>query len=480
MQIDFGKALAYASGLALLAPTHGIITAQQNEQRQRVCTVVRSLQSIEAEYVERTPASRAQWERGKPVMPGGVIKGAYWFPPHPLYMDRADGCHMWDLDGNRYVDFANHHSATILGHNHPAVVEALEGELRRGIALGAPTTLEAEIAEEIVSRIPGVEKVRYANSATESALHTARMVRTITGKPKVAKFEGAYHGSHDALEYSTAPSLDVAGPEDAPVPVPAQEGMIPGSEDSVIILPYNQPETVELILREHKNEVAAVYYDGKPSMMDIPGDFTKFVRSITEELGMLMVMDETVSFMAGPGGYQKEAGVEPDLSFFGKILGGGLPGGVIGGKAEVMDLLDNSEGSKGVFQSGTFSGNSMTLAAGLATLRALTPEVYAHIDTLRERAHTGLEGASQKAGLPFHVLSAGTIINAFPTDKPVRDHRSFADVDTELFERILLGLTVKGNYMGRGHMSIVLSEPMGAGDVDGLVTAFDEVLSEED
>ena len=158
MQIDFGKALAYASGLALLAPTHGIITAQQNEQRQRVCTVVRSLQSIEAEYVERTPASRAQWERGRSVMPAGVIKGAFFFPPHPLYMDRADGCYMWDLDGNRYVDFANHHSSTILGHNHPAVVEALEGELRRGFALGAPTTLEAEIAEEIVSRIPGVDQ----------------------------------------------------------------------------------------------------------------------------------------------------------------------------------------------------------------------------------------------------------------------------------------------------------------------------------
>ena len=442
--------------------------------------MVKSRQSIEAEYIERTPASRAQWERGKPVMPGGVIKGAYWFPPHPLYMDRADGCHMWDLDGNRYVDFANHHSATILGHNHPAVVEALQAELRRGMALGAPTTLEAEIAEEIVSRIPGVDKVRYSNSATESALHTARMVRAITGKPKVAKFEGAYHGSHDALEYSTAPSADAAGPEDAPVPVPSQDGMIPGSEESVIILPYNQPETVEMILREHKDEVAAVYYDGKPAMMDIPVDFTHFVRSITQELGMLMVMDETVSFMAGPGGYQAEAGVEPDLSFFGKILGGGLPGGVIGGKDEVMDLLDNTEGSKGVFQSGTFSGNSMTLAAGLATLRALTPEVYAHFDNLRERAHSGLEGASRRAGHPFHILSAGTMINAFPTGKPVRDHRSFAEVDTEVFERILLGLTVKGNYMGRGHMSIVLSEPMGTEDVDGLVTAFDEVLNEED
>ena len=442
--------------------------------------MVRSRESIEAEYVERTPASRAQWERGKRVMPGGVIKGAYWFPPHPLYMDRADGCYMWDLDGNRYVDFANHHSATILGHNHPAVVEAIEGELGRGIALGAPTTLEAEIAEEIVSRIPAVDKVRYANSATESALHTARMVRAITGKPKVAKFEGAYHGSHDALEYSTSPSTSEAGPSDAPVPVPAQRGMIPGSEESVVILPYNQPETVEMILREHKGEIAAVYYDGKPAMMDVPVDFTKFVRKITEELGLLMVMDETVSFMAGPGGYQREAGVEPDLSFFGKILGGGLPGGAIGGKAEVMDLLDNSEGSKGVFQSGTFSGNSLTLAAGLATLRALTPEVYAHVDGLRERTHAGLEGASRRAGLPFHVLSAGSMINAFPTDGPVRDHRSYDAIDIELFERVLLGLTVKGSYMGRGHMSIVLSEPMGTEDVDGLVDAFEDVLTAED
>lgn len=442
--------------------------------------MVRSRQSVESEYVRRTPKSRAQWQAGKPVMPGGVIKGAYWFPPHPTYMARAEGCYMWDLDDNKYVDFANHHSATILGHNHPDVVEAIEAELERGLALGAPTTLEAEIAEEIVSRVPGVDQVRYTNSATESALHTARMVRAIKGKPKIAKFEGAYHGSHDALEYSTAPSLDEAGPEDAPTSVPAQHGMIPGSEDTVVILPYNQPETVELILREHQNELAAVYYDGKPGMLEIPMEFTHFVRDITQELGMFMVMDETVSFMVGPGGYQREAGIEPDLSFFGKILGGGLPGGVIGGKAELMGLLDNTECNKGVFQSGTFSGNNLTLAAGLATLRALTPEVYNHLDVLRKRVHSGFEKAAQKASLPFHVVSAGTIINAFPTSIPVRDHRSLSAIDTEMFERILLGLTVKGNYMGRGHMSMVLSAPMGNEDVDGLVAAFEEILTAVD
>ena len=442
--------------------------------------MVRSRESLEAEYVAATPKSRAQWERGKPVMPGGVIKGAYYFSPHPIYMDRADGCYMWDLDGRKYVDFANHHTSTILGHNHPAVVEALQKELERGWALGAPTTLEAELAEEIVERIPSVDKVRYTNSATESSLHTARMVRALTGKPKIAKFEGAYHGSHDALEYSTAPALDDAGPPDAPMPVPSHQGMTEGSEEQVVILPYNQPETIELILREHKDELAAVYYDGKPGMMDIPVEFTQFVREITRELGLYMVMDETVSFLAGPGGYQKEAGVDPDLTFFGKIVGGGLPAGAIGGKAEVMDLLDNTEGSRGVSQSGSFSGNSLTLGAALATLRALTPEVYAHIDSLRRRLHTGLEAASEKAGMPFHVLSAGTLVNAFPTDTPVRDHRSALKVDNDLFDRILLSLTLKGNHMGRGSMSMVISQPMETEEIDGLTGAFEEVLAEED
>ena len=442
--------------------------------------MVRSRESLQAEYTQLTPKSRAQWERGKPVMPGGVIKGAHWYPPHPIYMDRADGCYMWDIDGREYVDFANHHTSMILGHNHPSVVEALRKELERGWALGGPTTLDTEVAEEIVARIPSVEKVRYTNSATESSLHTARMVRALTGKPKVAKFEGAYHGSHDALEYSVSPSAEQVGPEDYPAVVPSHEGMTKGADEQVVVLPYNRPETVELILREHEDQLAAVYYDAKPSMMDIPVEFTRFVREITRELGLLMVMDETVSFMAGPGGYQKDAGIDPDLTIFGKIMGGGLPAGAIGGKAEVMDLLDGSEGGRGVGQSGTFSGNSLTLAAALATLRALTPEVYEHIDGLRRGLHSGLEAAYHRAGVQCHVISAGTMVNAFPTDTPVRDHRSFLKVDNDLFERILLGLTLKGYYMGQGAMSMVISQPMGEKDITGLVGAFEEVLSEQD
>ena len=440
--------------------------------------MVRFRQALEEEYTRVTPSSRAQWERGKPVMPGGIIKGAYWTTPHPIYVERAEGCYLWDLDGRRYVDFANHHTATVLGHSHPDVVKAVQRELERGIALGAPTTLEAEIAEEMVERIPSVERVRFTNSGTESSLHATRLARAVTGKPKVAKFEGAYHGSHDALEVSTAPAIDRAGEPDAPESVAAWDGMAQGAEEDAVILPYNQPETVELILREHQDEIAAVFYDGKPGMMDVPDDFTRFIRDTTKELGLLMVMDEVVSLRAGYGGYQGECDVEPDLTIFGKIVGGGFPVGAIGGRADLMDVLDPTQSGGALSQSGTFSGNNFTLAAGLATLRALTPEVYDHLDALGGRLHAGLERVFAAARIPCQVLSSGSIVNPFLTDRPVRDYRSAATADADMFDRLRLGLNLKGYYVGSGAMSMVLSSPMENEHIDGLVGALEDVLGE--
>ncbi len=442
--------------------------------------MVRSRDALEAEYRSATPSSLAQWERGRPVMPGGIIKGAYWNPPYPLYVDHADGCYLWDLDGRKYVDFANHNTAMILGHSHPAVVEAVQRELERGIGLGEPTSLDADMAEEITQRIPSVEKVRFTGSGTESSMHATRLVRAVTGKPKVAKFEGAYHGSHDALEVSVSPPLDGAGPADSPAAVGTWEGMAQGSEEDVVVLPYNQWESVELILREHKEDLAAVFYDGKPGMLDVPEEFTRFVRDITRELGLLLVMDEVVSFRAGYSGYQGVCGIEPDLTMFGKIIGGGLPVGAIGGRADLMDVLDNSRGTGRLGQSGTFSGNNFTLAAGLATLRALTPDIYERLDGLRERLHAGLEASFAGAGIPCQVLSAGSIISSFLTDQPVRDYRSSLTADTELLNRIILALLLKGYHTGHGAMFLLLSTPMGVEHIDGLLEALDQVLEERD
>lgn len=440
--------------------------------------MARSKEVLEQEVRRVTPRSGAQWERGRASMPGGVIKGAYWMSPHPVYVERAEGCYLWDLDGHRYVDFTNHHTAMILGHNHPAVMKAVHEAVNRGLGFGMPSVLEAEMAEEIVRRFPSIERVRFTNSGTESSLHATRMVRAVTGKPKVAKFEGAYHGSHDALEISVAPPLDGAGPDDSPSPVASWPGMARGSEENVVILPYGQPESVELILREQQSEVSAVFFDGKPGIYDLPPDFARFLRDLTRELGILMVMDEVVSFRAGYGGYQGLVGVEPDLTVFGKIMGGGFPVGVIGGRADLMDVLDNSTGSALLNQSGTFSGNHVTLAAGLATLRALTPELYRHLDGLRERLDEGLRKVFRDSGVAANVRSVGSIVSFDFGERPVTDYRSLASTDKALFDRIRLELLLRG-YFTQGGMGLCLSAPMRPEHIDGLLDALKESLAEE-
>ncbi len=430
---------------------------------------------LEDEIRRATPRSLAQWKRGQASMPGGVIKGAYWMTPHPLYVERAEECYLWDLDGRRYVDFTNHHTAMVLGHSPPSVIQALNDAIGHGLGFGAPSTLEADIAEEIVKRFPSIQKIRFTGSGTESSLHAARMARAFTGRPKVAKFEGAYHGSHDVLEVSVAPPPENAGPADSPTPVASWPGMARTAEEDLVILPYGQRESVELILREHEREVAAVFFDGKPGIYDLDPDFAAFLRRITRELGMVLIMDEVVSFRAGYGGYQEMVGVQPDLTLFAKIMGGGLPGGVIGGSSQLMDLLDNSAGPT-LNQSGTFSGNHLTLAAGLATLRALTPEVYAHLDELRERLVSGLRGAFRKAGLPAQVRGVGSIVSFDLAERPVMDYRSSLDTDRETVDLIRMELLLRGYLIAAG-LGLSLCSPMKTDHVDGLVDAIAEALA---
>ena len=442
--------------------------------------MVRSLSSLQSEYREKTPRSYAQWKKGIDVMPGGVIKGAYWYDPYPIYIDSAEGCHIFDIDGNKYLDFANHHSTMIVGHNHPNVVQAVAAELQKGLGFGGPTKLEEEISSEIVARFPAIDKVRFTNSGTESSLHATRIVRAHSGKQKIAKFEGAYHGSHDAVEVSSAPPLNKAGSPEMPNAVPAWPGMSKDSETDIIILPYNDMESVEAILTENKDDIAGVFYDGRAGMLDIPIEFSKFVRKITKDLGILMIMDEVVSFRAGVGGYQGYASIEPDLSIFGKVVGGGLPVGAIGGKSKLMDVVDTTKdtGLPTVNQSGSFSGNSLTLAAGLATLKALTPEAYSHLDNITNQLHIGMEKVFNQANIPCQVVSVGSMLNPFISTAPIRDYRALAGIDTDLTNRIHLGLLLKGVHIGRVPMSFCLSTPTQDSDIQKALDVLAEVLDE--
>lgn len=429
---------------------------------------------IEAAYTAATPASRAQWERGKTSMPGGMVKGAYWYEPYPIYMDRGQDCYLWDLDDRRLVDFANHHTAMILGHSPEEVVEETTRWLRKGIALSAPTALEAEMAEALQERVPSLERVRFTNSGTEATLHASRLVRAATGRQKIAKFEGAYHGSHDTLEVSVSPPLEEAGPADAPNAVPAWDGMSRATEDT-IILPYNDTETVSLILREHADEIAGVFYDGKPGTLEIPDEFTRFVREVTRELGLLLVMDEVISFRVGYSGYQGLCDVAPDLTTFGKVIGGGLPVGAFGGRADLMDLLDNSQPGNTIYQSGTYSGNPITLAAGIANLRMLTPEVFGHLDDLGERLASGLRDVFAAVGVQSQVVQRGSLLHAYFTDRPVVDYRSAATSDRALAHNLFLACTLEGYYTGAAEF--ILSAPMENEHIDGLLEATGRVLA---
>ncbi|MDE0428316.1 MAG: aspartate aminotransferase family protein [Caldilineaceae bacterium] len=433
--------------------------------------------AIEATYRTESPASLEQFERDCESMPGGA-KGAYYYGPYPLTMQRGEGCYLFDIDERRRVDFANHHTGQILGHNNAAVNEAVQAQLERGIALGAPTGNEAGLAEELCSRVVSLERVRFCNSGTEATLHAIRLARGFSRRPKIAKFEGGYHGSHDPVEVSVAPPVEEAGPADAPHSVATAGGMSPSATDEVIVLPYNNEEAVERIVRSHRDELACVILDPKTGILPVRKEFVQAVRRITEENEVLLILDEVVGFRVTRGGCQEHFGISPDLSAFGKVVGGGFPVGALGGRADIMALFDNSGDPTGFFQSGTFSAHAVVMAAGLATLRQLTPEAFAHMDGLSERLRAGLDELSASVDTPFQGVVLGSLFSVYFTEEPLVDYRSLASSDGAMAHRVFLSLLNQGYYLSQGLSMNALSLPMTDEHIDGLLLAFERALEE--
>ena len=436
-----------------------------------------ALARLEERYRAATPRSRERFEAGRAAM-AGAPKGAYYYGPYPLAMARGDGCHVVDVDGHEHVDFQNHHSAQILGHRHPAVLEAVEEQLSRGIALGASAGVEAELAAEMCRRVDSVERIRFTNSGTEATLHAIRLARGVSGRPRLAKFEGGYHGSHDAVEISVAPPLDRAGPATAPHAVPQTGGLSPGAVAEALILPYDDEAAVESLLRTHRDEVGCVILDPKAGILPVPAEFAGFVRELTRELGMFLILDEIVGFRIGTGGLQAQYGVDPDLTTFGKLVGGGFPVGAFGGRADLMDLLDNSGAPTGYFQSGTFSAHPVTAAAGLATLQQLTPAAFEHLNTLTTRLQDGLVHLFQRRGVAAQVVRCGSLFSVHFMAPPLATYRDLARADGRASRRVFLSLLLQGQWLGHTLMMNALSLPTRQGHIDGLVAAFERALDE--
>ena len=433
--------------------------------------------SLEENYSSGSPRSREYFERALAVMPGGV-KGAYTYKPYPLTMERGEGCYLYDLDGGRYVDFNNHHTSQILGHNHPAVMEAVRKQMERGIALGAPVGIETEIAEEMCRRVASVERIRFCNSGTEATLHTIRLARGFSGRPKIAKFEGGYHGSHDLVEVSVSPPLEKAGPETAPNALPTAGGMSPHAVEEVVVLPYDDEASVERLVTQHRHELACVIFDPKAGILAQRKEFVQFVGEIARKNDVLIIFDEIVCFRVGTGGLQEDYGISPDLTTYGKIVGGGFPVGAFGGRTDIMDLLDNTRGSTGFFQSGTFSAHPITMAAGLSVLRQLTPDAFAYLNGLGDRLHAGLNKLFVRNNIPVRAVVTGSVFSIHFTDEDITNYRGLARTDKGMAHRVFLALLARGYFLSHTLTMNALSLPMDASHIDGLIDAVGQAVEE--
>ncbi|HZU18190.1 MAG TPA: aspartate aminotransferase family protein [Candidatus Dormibacteraeota bacterium] len=432
----------------------------------------------ETVYVERNPVSRALHERARRSLAGGTTRTTTYFDPFPVYLTRGEGARIWDADGNQRLDFICNYTALILGHAHPRVTAAVREAAGRGTAFAAPNPHEVELAELLCERVPSVERVRFCNSGTEATMFAMRLARAFTGRPKLARIEGGYHGTHDLAEVSAHPDPDLAGPPDTPLPVPDSPGTPPWAVEATVVLPYNAPDAAERILRAHADELAGVIVEpviGRPVIPAEP-EFLERLRRVTRELGMLLIFDEVISLRLAPGGAQSALGVIPDLTTMGKIIGGGLPVAAFGGRREVMELLD-PRAEAPIAQGGTYNGNPLGMAAGLAAMRELTPEIYEDLNRRGERLADQAREVFATHGVPVQVNSAGSLFAFHFTDRPVRDYRSAAAADRRRGHELFLGLLNQGVMLAPRGMGC-LCTAHGEAETERFLDALEAVVAE--
>ena len=412
-------------------------------------------------------------------MPGGTTRTTTYFPPYPLYIERGEGCRVWDADGTDRIDMLGNYTAMILGHAHPKIVEAIRRQAARGTGFAAANPVEVELATILCERVPSLERVRFCNSGTEATMFAMRLARAFTGRSKIARIEGGYHGTHDYAEVSTHPVVADAGPADEPLPQPDSIGTPAWALEQVVVLPFNNPDAAERIIRRHAAELAAVILEpiiGAGGVIAATPEFLRRLRDVTRELGILLIFDEVISFRVSPGGAQQVYGVAPDLTTLGKIIGGGLPVAAFGGRADVMDVLDPRRDSS-LAQGGTYNGNPLGMAAGVAAMRELTPDVYEDLNRKGARVCEQLTEVFASHGVAVQVNGAGSMLALHFTDRPVNDYRAVAAADKRKTRDLFLGLVNHGVLMAPRLMG-ALSTPMREDDIQQFVDAVDTSVAE--
>lgn len=374
-----------------------------------------------------TTRSAELFDRALKVLPGGVSRNTVLRHPHPAYLDHAKGFRVTDLDGVTRVDFANNMCSLIHGHADDEIVATVAEQLARGTASTLATEVEVEYAEHLVSRSPSFEKARFVNSGTEAILVCLKASRAFTGRPKIAKVEGAYHGGYDFAEVSQAPKPDTWGEADRPHSVPLAHGTPQSTLDDVIILPFNEPEKAVALLDEHRGDLAAVLLDLMPHRVGLTTASPEFVAAIrdwTERHGAMLVLDEVITFRSEYGGLQTRYGVTPDLTAMGKMIGGGFPIGAVAGRADVMDTMNPlGDGPLRFPHSGTFSANPISLTAGLSAMRRFDAAAIERLNGLTERARVGIRAAIAETGATACVTGSGSMFRVHMKAEAPRNYR---------------------------------------------------------
>lgn len=419
--------------------------------------------------------SRRLYDDAVKLIPGGVNSPVRSFRSvggEPVFAARAKGCRLWDADGNEYIDYIGSWGPMILGHAYDEVLEAVRAALERGTSYGVSTEAEVELARLIVEAVPSVEMVRLVNSGTEAVMSALRLARGYTGRHRIVKFIGCYHGHSDAM-------LVKAGSGALTLGVPDSPGVTPGTAQDTITLPFNDLGAVEETFRRQGEEIAAVIVEPVAGNMGLvpPADgFLEGLRRLTRQAGALLIFDEVITgFRLSLGGAQQFYGVQPDLTCLGKIIGGGLPVGAYGGRREIMEKIAPVGP---VYQAGTLSGNPLAAAAGIAMLRALArPGVYEELARKGRRLADGLRDVLRKLGLPYQINHLGSCLTLFFTDQQVRDFASATTSDTAKFAAFFRGMLDRGVLLPPAQYEAwFVSLAHAEADIDATVAAAEQVL----
>jgi len=426
----------------------------------------------------QTTRSAELFEQAQSLLPGGVDSPVRAFRAvggTPRFIARGKGASVWDVDGNRYIDYLGSWGPLIAGHAHPGVVAAVQDAATRGTSYGAPTEGELDLARLVKAAFPSIDLVRFVSSGTEATMTALRLARGFTGRETIIKFDGGYHGHADGLLVQAGSGPLTLGAPDSP-------GVPAAAAQKTLSLPYNNLQAVRSAFEAHPQEIAAVIVEpvaGNMGVIPPEAGFLEHLRGMTRDFGALLIFDEVISgFRVGPGGAQALYRVIPDLTCLGKIVGGGLPVGAYGGRRAIMEHIAPLGP---VYQAGTLSGNPLAMAAGIATLRLLTESgVYTHLEKLSDRLSRGLADAAQAADVPYSANRVGSMLTGFFVDAPVTDYASAKRADTRRYAAFFQAMLDRGVYFApsqfeAGFVSLAHTEADIDATIDAATAAFESV-----